>query len=184
MNDVSAHLIKELRHALLTLWSLDEIGEKALFDLIKSRAVIYRSVSGVAVSILRSGGTSTIPEEILIELASIDEESERNGLETIEHALPSIDPTHPKIAAEEKLGFLEIIADRVMNQIRLADSFAIAKSHLIMLDTICGAAIRIALTEELGMSARMDRLTRDFEHAYDEEVLRSLYEDIFSGEYP
>jgi hypothetical protein len=178
-------LIELIKDILVRLWLYDEVGTPPSGDT-KSRAEILKSASELAANVL--GATEGYEDEqlnrMLIDVYDMKTQSSIEAEQTLHHIMSKLAPDGPDLTDQEKLNAIETQALAIAHKIEAKSSFDQAKQCLTHLSQLTTVAARLAFAGNAQVSENMDVMLRDFEHADEDVVLRSIYQDIRKGNYP
>ena len=110
-------------------------------------------------------------------------ESPEEGIKVINEILQSFPLDDYGSDDQDKLEAMKPILKFLIMEIKGCKSFTKAKRYLHVMDEIASNAARLAFSGSAKLSNHWGRVINDFEHADEEVVLISIYEDIRNGNY-
>jgi hypothetical protein len=180
---ISITLNERIVRILGQLWLYEEFGESPLIG-IENRRKILNSISEFAINALEmiNDGEDTKLDQLLVELCDAENQDVVNVEQKL-HQLLRILSGDDDLPTQNKMNILESIIVSIIEKIKHKPYFEHAREDLTFLDKIVKVGTRLSYSENIVLSDNMDVIVRDFEHADEETVLRSIYKDIRSGVY-
>ena len=177
-------LVKQIKRTLIQFWLFEEFDASMLTG-IESCVSILRSVSGFAIDALRTteNHEDACLEHALVELCGVQHQDMVDAEQTLYQLLSELTGGNRDLTDQDRLDALEAIAMSTVQEIQLKSDFERARNELAFLEQIAMVAARLAYAGSAELSENMDVMIRDFEHADEQPVLRSIYEDMRIGKY-
>lgn len=185
MEDFAAFLAGKIKTALLTLWVIGELSDIPLKSIVGTPTSVLHSLSETATRLLE------MPDKfagrlgkVIVDICMLNAENLPNAVRMLEDALMDLTQSKATLTPQEKLQFIEEVAMGMLSRIAQKNDFEAGKTEMHMLERISRLAARIAFSGDvIRMTNVLDQIVRDFEHADEDQVLRSLYKDIADGNY-
>lgn len=182
-NVISSELIKRIKKILGQFWLYEEFNGSALIG-IESRSDILGLASEFATDVLGMISEDTYPklEQILIDLCDAENQDAAIVEQKLYQMLAVLSDVED-LTIQDKIDILEVVVVSIVEKIKYKPYFEKAREELMFLDKVVKVAARLSYSENAELSDYMDVIVRDFEHAYEETTLRSIYEEIRGGTY-
>jgi hypothetical protein len=175
-------LFEKVKEAMIRLWLYDELGTSTQLG-IESRSEILRSISKLAISALEEPEQKEDAnvKDALIRLCDLPQRDMAEAEQRLHQVLSNLSPDYSGLTDQDRMDALEYLAHLLIREISAKPTLEQAKRELSALNHIATVSARLAFAGDAELSESMDKIVRDFEHANEDVVLRSIYQDIRSG---
>ncbi|MGH7494146.1 MAG: hypothetical protein ACREOO_17365 [bacterium] len=177
------HVLQEMRTALVKLWLLDNLGE--IEEFISNKSKIGEQISDLAIKGLQTNEKLDDKrlEGALISMCDLGSVDPSNLYERIVDILNELCAPSFTITDQDKMKELDMLLSPIVEQIKAKQSLEEAAAYLILLRRVSRLAAQLAFSGDADLSKVMDTLIRDFEHADENSIMRSIFNDIQNDSY-